>query len=251
MRLAKELIYYCLITLLALGTITAANAYEDPEITVFDSNIPGINPGDSLPVTKFLNVPAEQYVRLLTPDGEILDLVGPHQGAIESIISGYEKPLKWRLLDDLRTLIFRQGQTASAVGATRSITIGSPPPKYNPENVEIAGGKRVRLCLENNQTFSISRNYNPDGETQLWVRSKGQKGQEHEWPLSRDQFSVPAKLLASNPSRIKFSLGDRGDQTTVRLAFANPKNPGEQLRWFQKKGCEQQLASAVRYYREY
>ena len=241
----------CIIITVLIGSRSPRlQAYEELHLAIIDTNVSGQVAGETLSIAKHLNIPEGQYMRVITPSGDIVDIVGPHQGPAKTVISSIKKPLPKKFFEDLWTAIYGQGKSSKAMGATRSINIGNPPTKYHRNNLEIDGGQRIRVCIENKQKLLLSRTHNPSHEIQLRISPQGAPEKVYQWPIDEQFFTIPNNILSNHPSKIVFSLGQQGDLTHVRLTYGNPQTVGQQLLWFQQNGCKIQLEDAMQYYKD-
>lgn len=228
-----------------------AEKYEDPYFSIVSTNVAALAGKDVLSTNEHILVRKGEYIRVLSPSEEMFDFAQPYEGPAHKIIPISKQNLNKQFYVRLWRLFYKQGEGSSVSGATRSIKPGGIVPRYNQKLVVVKGGGLKNVCLGQRQTLAIKQRYNPNNEKTLSYRIKGKRVEQILWANPEVPLSLPVGIFNKRPGKVSLFLGEKGEQTELRLSYMNPLTPGGQLKWYVEQGCSDQLSRAMNFYRTY
>ncbi|MBB6523429.1 hypothetical protein [Pseudoteredinibacter isoporae] len=214
------------------------------ELIIVSSNSKSLVEGSKLPPKFEIKLKKNEVVRVMSRDGNMYKFKGPFRGNLDNLIKSNKKSGK-SIFDELSNVFFERGQSKDATGASRGGT--GKITAHNPQNIDISWGIPSIVCLSPKQHLVLKGI--SDHEQAISVEKNGNKQSLN---VKDGQLTFPKSLFNSKPRRIRISSTENNKVFSVTLRYSESLlNPGEQLSWFRKSSCKQQLNKAIAYYQSF
>lgn len=208
----------------------------DPQlvVTAVSGQAAGLKAGQSLAAGATLDLPAGATVKLLSANGQVIVLKGPHSGPVETQAqssSGVDDQVVARLAKFLGE---RQVQTG-ALGAIRS---GPPRTREPTDAFMVVVGDQGQQCARGQVTLWRR---NAERDASLEIRSAGAGSTRLAWPKGTNSMALPPPFALD---RISFEviLDGVANSVNLHLAPASIKNPAALADWMVSQKCDRQAA---------
>jgi len=229
--------------------VTHAGDFSEGQVLVLQSHDTQLKAGEMLPTSTTVRLAPEEMLRVMMPTGEVAKIQGAYTGSIGSALrdeGGSSINLK-----DLVKAVAGRGQSRKDLGAYRSSGTESGPPRYKESVVRIIVGENGSYCVSPGQQLALWRKIPLETDTNLGLDT-GKIKEQIIWPAGMNEVSVSKKVVSSKPRRIiltgEVSLGS----SRARLWFGeHGDTPGEQLQWYESRGCDVQFESALTFYQTF
>lgn len=232
-----------LLTLALSGLVFSVNSQAN-ELIIVSSNSKSLVEGSKLPPKLEIKLKKNEVVRVMSRSGEMYKFKGPFRGNLDNLIKSNKKSNK-SIFDELSNVFFERGKSKDATGASRGGT--GKIAAHNPQKIEISWGTPSIVCLSPNQHLVLKGI--PDTAQTISVEKNGNKQTLN---AKDGQLSLPSNIFTSKPRRIRISSIERNKVFSVTMRHSESSlNPGEQLSWFRKSSCKQQLNKAIAYYQSF
>ncbi|MET0069450.1 MAG: hypothetical protein ABW096_05375 [Candidatus Thiodiazotropha sp.] len=153
-------------------------------------------------------------------------------------------------LKELARAITGRGESRKALGAYRNLGKETGSPRFQESLVKIILGERSAYCIAPGQKLALWR---ADSEAPLSLTLQAGKNKHTiSWSGGAAETSVPDAALKGKPRRIIISGRQLSGSTRARLWYGEAGDtPGEQLSWYNSRGCEVQFESALTFYQTF
>lgn len=226
-----------------------AGGFSEKKVLVLQSHDKHLKAGELIPASTSVRLAPEEMLRVMMSSGEVAKIQGPYTGAIGSALR--DDGVSDVNITDLAKAVVGRGQSRKALGAYRSTDQESTAPRYRESVVRIIVGENGAYCVSPGQQLALWRPTAADSTFKLTLDAGSMK-QEINWPAGADEVIVPEKVTGSNPRRIVLPAQAPLGATRARLWFGKyGDTPGEQLKWYESRGCEVQFESALNFYQTF
>ncbi|MEW8561621.1 MAG: hypothetical protein AB2541_05930 [Candidatus Thiodiazotropha sp.] len=247
LRLLKRLLLG-LVLVFSLGAGPSI-AFSELEVIVLQSDDERVKAGDSVTVSTVVRLAPQEEIRLLTTNGNAIKVKGPYTGAIGSLLREPTSSSSVKLKELARAIAGR-GESRKALGAYRNLGQESGVPRFQESLVKIILGEQSAYCIAPGQKLALWR-ANSEESLSLTLQA-GKRKHAISWLGGVTEISVPDAVLKGKPRRLIISGGQLSGSTRARLWYGKAGDtPGEQLSWYNSRGCEVQFESALTFYQTF
>lgn len=226
-----------------------AGSFSEKKVLILQSHDPQLNAGELVAASTTVQLAPKEMLRVMMSSGEVAKIQGPYTGAIGSALS--DNNVSNVNITDLAKAVVGRGQSRKALGAYRGSDQEGSAPRYRESIVRIIVGENGAYCVSPNQQLALWRPMTADTEFKLTLDA-GRIKREINWPAGAQEMSIPAIVTDSKPRRIILPAQASLGPTRARLWFGNHgETPGEQLKWYESRGCEVQFESALNFYQTF
>lgn len=218
---------------LALALMAASPSAAAAEFVVLEAEGVSLSPGTVLEGHAPLSLPAGARLRLIAPNGEVLSLNGPHDGAPMASTREDESGLGSTLV----ALLQDRGADSAVLGATRALPAEGheeyvPP---NPWLINVASsGDR---CLREGEPVRFWR---PLGglEEEILIRSADRSWSvKGVWPSYTNELAPPEGWQQVDGASYVIAYGVQNSRLQLHIIPEQVTRPLIQAAWMVEKGC--------------
>lgn len=246
-----NLLMLLLLAVLSASLLPASQAsdFSEKKVLILQSNDKELKAGELLPTSTTVRLAPKEILRVMMPSGEVAKIQGAYTGSIGSALrddGGSNINIK-----DLVKAVAGRGQSRKDLGAYRSTGEETGPPRYKESVVRIIVGENGSYCVSPGQQLGLWRK-NPAQTTLNLIIDTGSIKEEISWPAGTNEVSLPDNVVNSKPRRIILPAQESLGPTRARLWFGeHGDTPGEQLKWYERRGCDVQFESALTFYQTF
>ena len=228
---------------------SGASSFSEKKVLVLQSNDTQIKAGELIPASTTVRLAPKEMLRVMMSSGEVAKIRGAYTGSIGSALrNDTDSSVK---IEDLAKAVVGRGQSRSALGAYRSTGQESGAPRYKEAVVRIVVGENGAYCISPGQRLVLWRPAAADAPFKLALDA-GKHKEQLNWPAGAAEVNVPDKVTGSKPRRIVLPAHTSMGPTRARLWFGEyGDTPGEQLKWYESRGCDVQFDSALTFYQTF
>lgn len=250
---AKKVHLYSQLLLVVLicvcSTHSAAEGLSEAKVLILQSHDTQLKAGELVSSATTVRLAPKEFLRVMMPSGEVAKIQGAYTGSIASALR--DNGASNIDIGDLASAVIGRGQSRKALGAYRSTGQENESPRYKQSVVRIIVGEKESYCISPGQRLVLWRPVATEDAFKLSLDA-GRIKQEITWPASEKEVEVPETVVNKRPRRIVLPAIKNFGSTRARLWFGEPGDtPGEQLQWFNSRGCNVQFESALTFYQTF